>query len=51
MIDQNVDDEGKNESDGLSTEEVNKKISEFGYNEIEEKKKSPLKGFFKKFWG
>jgi len=51
MIDQNVDDEEKNESEGLSTEEVNKKISEFGYNEIEEKKKSPLREFFKRFWG
>jgi H+-transporting ATPase len=36
---------------GLSAEEVNKKLLEFGYNEVEEKKSNPLREFLKRFWG
>jgi H+-transporting ATPase len=36
---------------GLSSEEVQKKLSEYGYNEISEKRVSPILKFTKKFWG
>ena len=36
---------------GLSLEEVQKRISRYGYNEIEERHQTPLIRFFKKFWG
>jgi magnesium-transporting ATPase (P-type) len=32
----------KTNADGLSTEEVKKRLKEFGYNEITETKKNPL---------
>jgi H+-transporting ATPase len=36
---------------GLSSEEVARRVDEFGLNEIPEKKKSPILKFFKNFWG
>lgn len=36
---------------GLSLEEVQKRIIEYGYNEVPEKKVSSINRFFKKFWG
>ena len=36
---------------GLNSEEVQKRISEYGYNEVPEKRVSPIIGFVKKFWG
>ncbi len=40
-----------NLSSGLSMEEVQRRISKYGHNEIEERHKNPLVRFFKKFWG
>ncbi len=50
MVDKSIRDE-KIEMPGLSTEEANEKISEYGYNEIEERKRNPIKEFLKRFWG
>jgi len=36
---------------GLSLEEVQKRISEYGYNEVPERRVSPITRFVKKFWG
>ena len=36
---------------GLGLDEVQKRLREYGYNEVPEKKKSRAIGFFKKFWG
>jgi H+-transporting ATPase len=36
---------------GLNSEEVRKRIDEYGYNEVPEKKASPTIRFVKKFWG
>ncbi|MFP3220644.1 MAG: HAD-IC family P-type ATPase, partial [Candidatus Marsarchaeota archaeon] len=36
---------------GLTSEEVAKRLKEYGYNEIEEKKENPVLRFLKKFWG
>ena len=36
---------------GLSLEEVQKRLREYGYNEVLEKKASPLSRIIKKFWG
>jgi H+-transporting ATPase len=36
---------------GLTSEEVRKKLDEYGYNEIPEDKANQLVGFIKKFWG
>ena len=36
---------------GLSSSESNKRIETYGYNEIIEKKASPLVKFFSYFWG
>jgi len=36
---------------GLGLEEVQKRLREYGYNEVSEKKKSRTIGFLKKFWG
>jgi H+-transporting ATPase len=38
-------------SSGLSLEEALRRISRYGYNEIEERHQSSLARFFKKFWG
>lgn len=38
-------------SGGLTTEEANSRIKKWGLNIIEEKKKHPLLGFFKRYWG
>jgi len=42
---------GAHPDTGLTSDEVNKKIAEFGYNEVPEKKKSALVSFLKRFWG
>ncbi len=36
---------------GLTLEEARKRISEYGYNEVPEKRVSTIIGFIKKFWG
>ncbi|MEM3556804.1 MAG: HAD-IC family P-type ATPase, partial [Conexivisphaerales archaeon] len=36
---------------GLSEDEIKKRIEQYGYNEIEEKKQSSIKRLAKKFWG
>jgi H+-transporting ATPase len=36
---------------GLTSDEVKKKLLEFGYNEVPEKKKSAILGFLSRFWG
>ncbi len=36
---------------GLTSEEVRKRIGEYGYNEVPEKRVSPIMGVVKKFWG
>ncbi|MGB9622979.1 MAG: HAD-IC family P-type ATPase, partial [Candidatus Bathyarchaeia archaeon] len=36
---------------GLSVEEAEKRLSEYGYNEVPEKKLNPVLKFAKKFWG
>ncbi|HMK46082.1 MAG TPA: plasma-membrane proton-efflux P-type ATPase [Methanocella sp.] len=40
-----------NADKGLSSESVKRKLLEFGYNEVTEKKGSALLGFAKRFWG
>ena len=35
----------------LDPEEVSKRLREYGYNEIAEKRASPVKAFLRKFWG
>jgi len=37
--------------DGLSTEEAQSRIKQFGFNEITEPGKKPLLEFFKRYWG
>lgn len=37
-------------SSGLSLEEAQRRISRYGYNEIEERQQNSLARFFKKFW-
>jgi H+-transporting ATPase len=41
----------RNFATGLTPDEVKKKLAEFGYNEVPEKKKSLVVSFFKRFWG
>jgi H+-transporting ATPase len=36
---------------GLSSEEVEKKLQQYGFNEIPEKKVSPVRKFLGYFWG
>ncbi len=36
---------------GLSSDEVQKRLKEFGFNEVPEKKVSPFYQFVKRFWG
>lgn len=36
---------------GLSKDEVEKRLKEYGYNEVPDKKENPYIKFFKKFWG
>ncbi len=36
---------------GLTTEEVQKRLREYGYNEVPEKRVSSTVRFIKKFWG
>jgi H+-transporting ATPase len=40
-----------NEKDGLSSSEVAKRLQKYGLNEIQEKKRSPIIGFLRYFWG
>jgi len=40
-----------NLENGLSTEEVQKRLGEYGYNEVPERRVSPVARFLKKFWG
>jgi H+-transporting ATPase len=37
--------------DGLTGEEVKRRLEEYGYNEIQEKKQSPILKFLSYFWG
>jgi H+-transporting ATPase len=37
--------------EGLTSEEAKKRIAEYGYNEVTERKRSPVVRFLKKFWG
>jgi len=37
--------------EGLTSEEARRRINEYGYNEVTERKTSPVVGFLKKFWG
>lgn len=37
--------------DGLSRAEVEQRLAQFGYNEIPEKKRSPVLDFLSRFWG
>ena len=36
--------------DGLTSAEAGKRITEYGKNEVSEKKKNPVFAFLKKFW-
>ena len=38
-------------ANGLTESEANSRIGKFGYNEIAEKKRSPLIEFFSRYWG
>jgi H+-transporting ATPase len=38
-------------SDGLTKEEASRRLEQYGYNEIEEKKQSPILKFLSYFWG
>jgi H+-transporting ATPase len=38
-------------SDGLTKEEASRRLEQYGYNEIEEKKRSPILKFLSYFWG
>lgn len=40
-----------NDAKGLSSDQVKEKQKQFGLNEVEEKKASPIVAFAKKFWG
>jgi len=51
MMDNDIRDVEGTEGKGLSAEEVNKKLQEFCYNEVEEKKSNPVREFLKRFWG
>jgi len=51
MMDYDIRDVEGAEGKGLSAEEVNKELLEFGYNEVEEKKSNPVREFLKRFWG
>ncbi|BAI61346.1 putative plasma-membrane proton-efflux P-type ATPase [Methanocella paludicola SANAE] len=42
---------GAHPDTGLAPDEVKKRLTEYGYNEVPEKKKSPLMSFLKRFWG
>lgn len=43
--------EENNIESGLTSEEAKNRLSQYGFNEIEEKRKNPLKEFLKRFWG
>jgi len=45
MMDDDIRDVEGAEGKGLSAEEVNKKLQDFGYNEVEEKKSNPVRDF------
>ena len=36
---------------GLTSREVEERLREYGFNEVPEKKVSPVSRFLKKFWG
>ena len=44
-------DEFKTSKDGLTAQECEKRLKQYGYNQIEEKKVSPIKQFLNYFWG
>lgn len=37
--------------EGLSSEEVSRRLKEYGFNEVPEKKKNPLLEYLKRYWG
>jgi H+-transporting ATPase len=49
--DRSVEELGIDFERGLTLEEARKRISEYGYNEVPEKRVSKTIGFIKKFWG
>ena len=52
MIDHNHTlDVGTDTVSGLNTDEVKKRLAEYGYNEVPEKKTNPILQFAAKFWG
>lgn len=50
-IEEVVQDLESNIKEGLSREEIEKRLKKFGYNEVPEKKENPYIKFAKKFWG
>jgi len=51
MMDDDIRDVEGAERKGLLAEEVSKKLLEFGYNEVEEKKSNTVREFLKRFGG
>ena len=50
-IEDTLKDLGTDKDKGLSEEEVRKRISEYGYNEIPEREESAFHRVFRRFWG
>jgi H+-transporting ATPase len=50
-IDELINDLKVDVKNGLSASEVEKRVKEYGYNEVPEKKANPYLSFGKKFWG
>lgn len=50
-IEESMEDLQANREKGLSEEEVRKRLTEYGYNEIPEKEESAFHRVFRRFWG